>query len=152
MLLYFLVTGFVEPLRVGDLWCPRDSHPVSGLFGSFAAASLPRFAATCPAWPGVTVGCTLNGGPNWADDARWFLVAREVHRSAIVTLMSGRTRVALPVFSPADVLNMLTDGIHRLGRRTVQRQSSWRAAVRDSRGSGNALMARNPVGSRIRRS
>ena len=45
-------------------------HPVSGLFGSIAAASLPRFTATRRARPGLTVGSTLDGGPNWADGAR----------------------------------------------------------------------------------
>ena len=58
------------PLQVSDLWWSRDLHPVSGLFGSRAAASLSRFTATRRARPGLTVGSTLDGGPNWADDAR----------------------------------------------------------------------------------
>jgi hypothetical protein len=53
--------------------------PVSGLFGSRAAAFLPRFTATRRARPGLTVGSTLDGGPNWADDATCFLIACEVH-------------------------------------------------------------------------
>jgi hypothetical protein len=64
-------------------------HPISGLFGSRAAASLPRFIATCPARPGLTVGSTLNGGPNWADDARWFLVACEVDGGVVITLVGA---------------------------------------------------------------
>ncbi|MCY0610230.1 hypothetical protein OVV29_32370, partial [Klebsiella pneumoniae] len=64
-----------------------DLHPVSGLFGSHAAASLPRFTATSRARPGLTVGSTLDGGPNWADDATGVLVACEVDGSAVITLM-----------------------------------------------------------------
>ncbi|OCB66610.1 hypothetical protein A5729_11550 [Mycobacterium vulneris] len=64
-------------------------HPVSGLFPGLLAGSLPRFIATCRTMSGPTVGSTLDGGPNWADDASCFLVAREVHGSAIVTLMTG---------------------------------------------------------------
>ena len=63
-------------------------HPVSGLFGSLAAASLPRFTATSRTGSGLTVGSTLNGGPNWADDARCFLVACEVDGRAIITLVT----------------------------------------------------------------
>jgi hypothetical protein len=59
------------------------------LFGSLAAASLPRFNATCRARPGLTVGSTLDGGPNWADDANCFLVACEVDRGIVITLVGG---------------------------------------------------------------
>jgi hypothetical protein len=83
----------------------RDSHPISGLFGSFAAASLPRLTATCRATPGLRVGSTLDGGPNWADDANRFLVACEVHSGVVIALMRCRARVALPA---TDVLNMPT--------------------------------------------
>ena len=64
-----------SPLQVSDLYWSRDLHPVSGLFGSRVATSLPRFTATSRARPGLTVGSTLDGGPDWADDARCFLVA-----------------------------------------------------------------------------
>ncbi|CKS70987.1 deaminase [Mycobacterium tuberculosis] len=70
------------------------------------AGSLPRFTATRRARPGLTVGSTLDGGPNGADDARWFLVACEVDRGVVVTLVRDRTAVALPFFVPADVLHM----------------------------------------------
>src|SRR3981189_2365564 len=58
-----------SPLRVSDLLWSRDSHPVSGLFGSRVAASLPRFTATRRTRSGLTVGSTLDGGPDWADGA-----------------------------------------------------------------------------------
>jgi hypothetical protein len=32
--------------------------------GPCGAGSLPRFIATCPAGPGLTVGSTLDGGPD----------------------------------------------------------------------------------------
>jgi hypothetical protein len=54
------------------------------------------------------VGSTLDGGPNWADDANGFLVACEVDGSVVVALMCHRTAVALPFFVPADVLHMPT--------------------------------------------
>src|SRR3954470_3565750 len=94
-----------RPLQVCDLEWSRDLHPVSGLFGSLAAASLPRFTATCRTRPGLTVGSTLNGGPNWADDANSFLVACEIHGGVVITLVDDRTAAALPVFGPADVLH-----------------------------------------------
>jgi hypothetical protein len=79
------------------------------LFGSLAAAFLPRFNATSRARPGLTVGSTLDGGPNWADDANCFLVACEVDGRAVITLMRCQTGLALPVFSPPDVLTMPTN-------------------------------------------
>jgi hypothetical protein len=60
------------------------------LFGSIVAASLPRFTATCPAKPGLTVGSTLDGGPNWADDANRVLVACEVDRCVVIALMQQK--------------------------------------------------------------
>jgi hypothetical protein len=59
------------------------------LFGSRVAASLPRFVATCRARSGLRVGSTLDGGPNWADDARCFLVACEVDRGVVIALVDG---------------------------------------------------------------
>jgi hypothetical protein len=86
----------------GDATCT----PSWGLFGSLAAASLRRFTATGRARPGLRVGSTLDGGPNWADDARCFLVACEVDRGVVITLVSDRTAAALPAFGPIDVLHM----------------------------------------------
>ena len=63
--------------------------PRLGVVSRLGGGSLPRFTATSRAWPGLTVGSTLDGGPNWADDAIGFLVACEVDRGAIVALMSG---------------------------------------------------------------
>ena len=68
------------------LWS-RDLHPVSGLFDILVAASLPRFTATCRARPGLTVGSTLDGGPDWADDARSLLVACEVNGGIVIALV-----------------------------------------------------------------
>jgi hypothetical protein len=76
------------------------------LFGSLAAGSLPRFTATSRAVPGLTVGSTLDGGPNWADDANCVLIACEVDGGIVITVMRYRTALALPLLSPADVLQM----------------------------------------------
>jgi hypothetical protein len=57
------------------------------LFPGRLAGSLPRFTATSPVRPGLTVGSTLDGGPNWADDANRFLVACEVDSGVVITLM-----------------------------------------------------------------
>jgi len=79
------------------------------LFGSLVAASLPRFIATGRAGPGLTVGSALDGDPDWADGAitrKGRLVAREVHRGVVVTLMPGPAPGAGPVFGPPDVLQL----------------------------------------------
>jgi hypothetical protein len=63
------------------------------LFGSRAAAPLPRFTATCRAWPGLTVGSALDDGPDWADGAitrGGRLVAREVDSGIVVPLVPLR--------------------------------------------------------------
>ncbi len=52
------------------------------------------------------VGSTLDGGPNWADGGGWFLPPRKVNGGVFITLVQRRTRVALPMFGPADVLHM----------------------------------------------
>jgi hypothetical protein len=52
------------------------------------------------------VGSTLDGGPNWADDANSVLVACEVDRGVVITLVCDRTAAALPFFVPPDVLRM----------------------------------------------
>ena len=80
--------------------------PVSGLFPGRVAGSLPRFTATSPAKPGLTLGSTLDGGPNWADDANSVLVACEVDRGVVITLVCDRTAAALSFFVPPDVLRM----------------------------------------------
>ncbi len=72
------------------------------------AGSLPRFTATSRTRPGLTVGSTLDGGPNWADDARCVLVACEVDGGVVITLMTCRTCITCPVFGPADILHMPT--------------------------------------------
>ena len=98
--------------------CEHSSgwHPFSGLFPGVGAGSLPRFTATSPARPGLTVGSTLDGGPDWADgaiarDGR--LVAREVDRGVIVALVPGRAapiiRVTGPVLGPPDLLLVAAD-------------------------------------------
>ena len=60
--------------------------------------------------PGLTVGSTLDGGPNWADDARFFLVACEVDGGAVVALVDGAATasggITSPVLVPADVLDV----------------------------------------------
>ena len=96
----------IKPLRLSDLWWSRDSHPVSGLFPGRVAGCLPRFTATSPARPGLTVGSTLDGGPNWADDANSVLVACEVDRCIVITVMRRPTGVAVPALGPSDVLHM----------------------------------------------
>jgi hypothetical protein len=90
----------VAPLPLSERWCSSRRHPVSGLFGSRAAASLPRFIATCRAGPGLTVGSALDGGPDWADGAitrAGRLVAREVDGGVVVALMRGPAPGAGPV-------------------------------------------------------
>ena len=97
-------------------------HPFSGLFPGVGAGSLPRFTATSPARPGLTVGSTLDGGPDWADgaiarDGR--LVAREVDR-VIVALVPGPAapiiRVTGPVLGPPDLLLVAADVAGFAGR------------------------------------
>ena len=70
------------------------------------AASLPRFTATCRASPGLTVGSTLDGGPNWADDATGVLVACEVDGGVVITVVTRRAGVALPMLVSSDVLHV----------------------------------------------
>ena len=95
--------SMVLPDGVPLLWASRIlGAPIPGR----VAGSLPRFTATSPARPGLTVGSTLDGGPNWADGSRWFLPTREVDGGVVITLMRCRTGVALPMLSPADVLHI----------------------------------------------
>ena len=53
------------------------------------------------------VGSTLVGGPDWADAARC-LVAGEVDRGVLITLMLIAAVLAGPVLRPADLLPVLT--------------------------------------------
>src|SRR5262245_44768768 len=95
---------------MSERWCSSRRHPVSGLFGRLAPASLPRFTATCGARPRLTVGSTLDGGPDWADGATrcqqggGCLVACEVDGGVVITLVPGPALAAGPVPGPADVL------------------------------------------------
>src|SRR5437667_2302290 len=101
--------------------CSSHQHPVSGLFGRLAPASLPRFTATCGARLRLTVGSTLDGGPDWADGATrcqhggGCLVACEVDGGVVVTLVDGSAAVADPVLDPADVplVQALVAGLRR---------------------------------------
>lgn len=72
--------------------------------------SLPRFIATCDAWPRLTVGSTLDSSPNWADGGNaskaGLLVPREVDGSVVVPLVSGPAGLAGPVFGPSDLLHL----------------------------------------------
>jgi hypothetical protein len=52
------------------------------------------------------VGSTLDGGPNWADDANSVLVSCEVDPCIVIMLMRSRTRLTCPVFGPAHVLHL----------------------------------------------
>src|SRR5262245_7819648 len=106
---------------MSERWCSSRRHPVSGLFGRLAPASLPRFTATCGARPRLTVGSTLDGGPDWADGATrcqqggGCLVACEVDGGVVITLVPGPALAAGPVPGPADVLlvQALVAGLRR---------------------------------------
>jgi hypothetical protein len=110
-------TPFVDELMplplVSECEFSSGWHPFSGLFPSPGTGSLPRFIATCPARPGLMVGSTLDGGPDWADGAitrSGYLVAREVDRGVVVALMdcpaAPLVGVAGPLMGPADVLHV----------------------------------------------
>ena len=83
--------------------------PRLGLFLSLVAASLPRFIATCPARPGLTVGCTLDRGPDRAEVAiigGERLGAREVNGGVVIALVAGPALGASPVLVPSDLLHV----------------------------------------------
>src|ERR1700729_1196557 len=109
---------------MSERWCSSRRHPVSGLAASVRAGSLPRFIATGPARPGLRVGSALDGGPDWADGAitRWGrLVAREIDRGIIVTLVPGPAPGAGPVLAPADLLHPLAGVAGLRGREPLVR-------------------------------
>src|SRR5690242_15292621 len=88
--------------------CSSHQHPVSGLFPSRVAGSLPRFIATRRAGPGLTVGSALDGGPDWANGAITrcrVLVAREVDRGVVVALVDAPALFTGPALCPPDLLH-----------------------------------------------
>jgi len=84
-----------------------------------------RFTATCRGKPGLTLGATLDGCPDWADGARssraGFLVAGEVDGSVVVALMRGTAGPAGRVLGPSDVLHCLAEVAGLRSRRPVPR-------------------------------
>src|SRR2546423_74609 len=96
----FAVSVGVEPGvkgQAGEGQCSSHGHAVSGWFGRLMPASLPRCVATRRATPGLMVGSTLDGGPDWADGAitrGGRLVAREVDGGVVVPLVPGPALLA----------------------------------------------------------